>query len=309
MYNRRESVYAERRIERQGLAPERRGAHSRLSICSERPAQRTKRSTRPPLIACRSQSRIRRSNNGSFRPGHRSARSFPGQRGAQSPAVRWFLCPLAAATADALPRSEAVASSRASASIPRSFFLILSWAPPSGSPADLPLVFTYKSDSSNSTEFGSNWSSPYHRFAEPNTRITPTPVSVNTPSYSYSYANSGTSYSPSAPGQNTLVGNATTGWTETQPDGTSFKYDSTGVLRSIGNRAGVRWTLTWDAAFDLVQAIQGPLGRRTSFVYNASNFVRRIVDPGGRITTLTVNASSDLTQIVSPQLCVTSLDL
>ena len=80
-----------------------------------------------------------------------------------------------------------------------------------------------------------------------------------------------------------------------------------GGAASIGNRAGVRWTLTWDAAFDLVQAIQGPLGRRTSFVYNASNFVRRIVDPGGRITTLTVNASSDLTQIVSPQLCVISL--
>ena len=43
---------------------------------------------------------------------------------------------------------------------PQLFFLILSWAPPSGSPADLPLVFTYKSDSSNSTEFGSHWSSP-----------------------------------------------------------------------------------------------------------------------------------------------------
>ena len=97
------------------------------------------------------------------------------------------------------------------------------------------------------------------------------------------------------------MGNATTGWTETQPDGTSFNYDSTGVLRTISNRAGVRWTLTWDAAFDLVQAIQGPFGRRTSFVYNASNFVRRIMDPGGRITTLTVNANSDLTQIVSPR--------
>ena len=112
----------------------------------------------------------------------------------------------------------------------------------------------------------------------------PHPVNVNTPSFLYSYTNNGTSYSAAAPGQNTLTGNATTGWTETQPDGTSFNYDNTGVLRTIRNRAGVRWTLTWDAGFDLVQAIQGPFGRRTSFVYNASSFVKRIVDPGGRIT-------------------------
>ena len=181
---------------------------------------------------------------------------------------------------------------------PQNLFLILNWAPPSGSPADLPRVFTYKSDSANSTELGTRWSSPYHRFAEPNTRITPHPLTVNTPNYLYSYFNSGTSYSATAPGQNTLVSNSTTGWTETRPDGTSFKYDNTGILRSIGHRAGARWTLTWDGAFDFVQAIQGPFGRRTTFVHNASNFLRRIVDPGGRITTLTVNASSNLSQII-----------
>ena len=68
---------------------------------------------------------------------------------------------------------------------------------------------------------------------------------------------------------------------------------------TIRNRAGVRWTMTWDAGFNLVQAIQGPLGRRTSFSYNASNLIRRIQDPGGRIITLTVNANQDLTQIVN----------
>ena len=56
---------------------------------------------------------------------------------------------------------------------PLTLFLVLSWAPPSGSPADLPLVFTYKSASTNSTEFGTGWSAPYHRFAQENTRITP----------------------------------------------------------------------------------------------------------------------------------------
>ena len=183
---------------------------------------------------------------------------------------------------------------------------MLRWAPPSSSPADLPLVFTYKSDATSSTEYGSSWSAPYHRFAEPVTGISPAPLNVNTPSFLYSYSNNGTSYSAAAPGQNTLTGNATSGWTETQPDGTNFNYDNTGVLRTIRNRAGVRWTLTWDSGFNLVQAIQGPFGRRTSFVYNASSFVKRIVEPGGRITSLTVNANSDLAQIVSPQLCVTS---
>ena len=189
---------------------------------------------------------------------------------------------------------------------PQNLFLILNWAPPSGSPADLPLVFTYKSDSANSTELGTAGPGLTTALRSRTPGSIPHPLTVNTPNFLYSYFNSGTSYSATAPGQNTLVGNSTTGWTETQPDGTSFKYDNTGMLRSIGNRAGVRWTLTWDGAFDFVQAIQGPLGRRTTFVYNASNFLRRIVDPGGRITTLTVNASSNLSQIISPELCVSS---
>ena len=45
---------------------------------------------------------------------------------------------------------------------PKGLFLMLQWAPPSGSPADLPLVFTYKSDNTNPTELGYNWSAPYH---------------------------------------------------------------------------------------------------------------------------------------------------
>ena len=100
---------------------------------------------------------------------------------------------------------------------------------------------------------------------------------------------------------------STAGWTETQPDGAAFTYDSSGVLRTIRNQAGVRWTLTWDSGFNTVQHIDGPLGRRTSFAYNASNLLRRIQDPGGRITTVTVNANTDLTQIISPELCVTTL--
>jgi YD repeat-containing protein len=189
---------------------------------------------------------------------------------------------------------------------PQNIFLVLRWAPPSGSPADLPLPFTYVSNASNSTEFGFHWSGPYHRFAENITLISPNPVNVNTPLYVYTYSNNGTSYANVLPNQNTFVGNTTTGWTETQPDGTSFNFDNTGVLRTIRNRAGVRWTLTWDSGFNHVQGIQAPFGRRTTFVYNASNLITRIVDPGGRITTVTVNANTDLSRIISPELCTTT---
>ncbi len=130
---------------------------------------------------------------------------------------------------------------------PRSLFLILNWAPPSGSPADLPLVFNYKSDAFFTNEFGANWSATHQRFAENIAPVNPNPVNVNTPSFFYSYTNNGTSYSVVGPSQNSLVGNTTTGWTETQPDGTNFKYLNTGVLSAVANRANVRWTMIWDS--------------------------------------------------------------
>jgi RHS repeat-associated protein len=185
-------------------------------------------------------------------------------------------------------------------------FFTFQWAPPSSGPADLPLVYTYFSDNALATELGSNWSGPYHRFAEEQSTVNPPPVNVNTPPYTYSYATNGSTYTTVAPSQNTLVGNSTTGWTETQPNGTAFVYDDTGVLRSIRNRAGVRWTLTWDSGFNLVQSINGPFSRRTSFAYDSSSHLRRIQDPGGRITTVTVSASGNLTRIISPGLCITS---
>ena len=185
-------------------------------------------------------------------------------------------------------------------------FFTFRWAPPSGSPADFPLSYTFNSFSTGVTELGKGWAATYHRFAEPVTTINPPPISVNTPIWVPVWGNNGTSYSAGAPNQNTLVGNSTTGWTETQPNGTAFVYDGTGVLRTIRNRAGVRWTVTWDGTFSLVQGIVGPFGRRTSFAYDASSHLKRIQDPGGRITTVTVNASNQLTRVISPALCITS---
>jgi YD repeat-containing protein len=189
---------------------------------------------------------------------------------------------------------------------PYTFDLTLNWSPPSGSPADFPLVYYYQLSATNSTEVGYRWSGTYHRYAEPQEGINPEPVNVWTPTFVYSYGNTGSAYTTQT-GQNTLVGSGTSGWTETQPNGTAFTYLTTGVLSTIRNRAGVRWTLTWDSGFNLVQNIQGPFGRRTTFTYNASSNLTRIQDPGGRITSVTVDSNGNLTRIISPALCVTSL--
>ena len=186
-------------------------------------------------------------------------------------------------------------------------YLQLNWALPTGSPADFPMVLNYHSDAGVVTEFGFNWSAPHQRFAEYGALNV---VSLNNPQgavvYSApdvegNYAGSPNQYN------NTLQGSMSSGWTETQPDGTTFNYDTTGVLRTIRNNAGVRWTLTWDSGVNFVQHIDGPLGRRTTFAYDGSNNIRYIQDPSGRLTTLTINGNNDLVRIVTPELCTTSL--
>ena len=104
------------------------------------------------------------------------------------------------------------------------------------------------------------------------------------------------------------------GWTsltETQPDGTLYQYGSAaggiGPLQYIQNPAGARWTVTYDGS-NRVSFVTDPLGRRTSFAYNAtSGNLTSIQDPFQRLTTLTVNSSGDLVQILSPELCITSM--
>ena len=52
---------------------------------------------------------------------------------------------------------------------PLNRYLQLSWALPTGSPADFPMVLNYNSNAGTTTEYGVNWSAPYHRYAEPAT--------------------------------------------------------------------------------------------------------------------------------------------
>jgi hypothetical protein len=67
---------------------------------------------------------------------------------------------------------------------PTSWFLQLSWALPTGSPADFPMILSYNSNAGGSTEFGNNWGAPYHRSVEPLST-----VNVLTPQGVYIYDN------------------------------------------------------------------------------------------------------------------------
>ena len=149
--------------------------------------------------------------------------------------------------------------------------LQLNWALPTGSPADFPMVLNYHSNAGLTTEYGANWSAPYQRSAETIvgvdgiTLANPQGIVVySTPATGDNYVGSPNNFN------NTLQGSSATGWTETQPDGTTFNYDTSGFLSTIRNNAGVRWTLTWDVGFNLVQHIDGPFDRRTTFAYDGS---------------------------------------
>ncbi|AMV40969.1 putative deoxyribonuclease RhsA (plasmid) [Planctomyces sp. SH-PL62] len=183
-------------------------------------------------------------------------------------------------------------------------FLMVDWGFPAGSPADLPLVLRYKNASVELTEFGKSWSMPYHRAIEwyDDEATILTPIRVD----HYERIGAGPSYAPLDGVSSTLTGAPGGEWAETQQDGTSYHYDATGALRTIRNRAGVRWTLTWDQVYTRMRSIEGPFGRRTTLTHAPSGMIRRVQDPGGRIFTFTVDANDNLARITTPALCVTS---
>src|SRR6185312_5010190 len=98
-------------------------------------------------------------------------------------------------------------------------------------------------------------------------------------------------YTPPAGAQNKLVQNGDNTWTESQLDGTTFNYATTGKLATMG-RGGATWTVAYDS-HSMVSRITDPVGRITTLV-NASLGVgtmiggpvrlKKIIDCVGRIT-------------------------
>ena len=85
---------------------------------------------------------------------------------------------------------------------------------------------------------------------------------------------------------------------ETQPDGTSSRYTSTGALKYQANPGGGRWTVVYGGG--LAVAVADPAGRRTTIAYDGSSKIRRIQEPGGRVTSFTVDGSGNLVRWQRP---------
>ena len=190
--------------------------------------------------------------------------------------------------------------------------LSLQAAPPNAGTLAANPVLTYNSQAATSgvTEFGNNWTMTYRRYL-----VVGGSFQINI------FAGDGTKYTWSGSGQvggyftplsgnpvNSLSGTFGTNYTETQPDGTAYFYNSAGTLQYIKNVANARWSLTHDAG-GRVTRVTDPFSRLTTFAYNAtSNKIKRIQDSSGRITSFTVNASGNLAKIVTPALCIHSLN-
>jgi YD repeat-containing protein len=189
--------------------------------------------------------------------------------------------------------------------------LMVRLAPPRPSTTDFLPTFTYNSLSRNASEVGTQWNASYDRFVEPNS---PTTVSLFTGFEWFMYTDPDpvTKIYTTPPGATTkLQGDATTGWTETQADGSALFYDATGTLGYLRSKAGTRWTLTYNLTSmsldNAVTEITGPFSRVTSFSYDTSGNLLRVQDPGGRITSFSHDENGNLTRVTSPELCVTSL--
>src|SRR5262249_42485761 len=124
----------------------------------------------------------------------------------------------------------------------------------------------------------------------------------------YGAPNPTTGYcAPTGPAKNSLKKESgTTGWTQTQPDGAGFKYDSGGVLRTVRNPAGARMTLNYVSG--KVSSVTAPSGRRVTFIRDvAGGNLRAFRDPAGRRTSLTSFPEGFLASVRSPDGAVTTV--
>src|SRR5439155_2504626 len=144
--------------------------------------------------------------------------------------------------------------------------LRVQFRPPAAGPADPRPLFTYNSDGSSGGEFGNGWNNSFKRSV---TEVDATSATVNAgtgQSFAYTSKDAGTGYyTPPGTAKNALQKDSG-GWTETQPDGTAFRYDTTGKLQYVKNPAGARWSLTYSAG--LIRRITNPFNRLTSFAYD-----------------------------------------
>ena len=183
--------------------------------------------------------------------------------------------------------------------------LVQSGPPRAGTFDPRPLL-SYNTLSIQAGEVGYGWTHMFRRSIQAVGSNAANVVTGTASIYSYTSLNPTTGfYTPPSGTANTLL-KSPSGWVETQPDGLSYNYNSSGALQTIKTAAGGTWSLTYSGA-GLLASITDPFGRLSSFGYDGSGNIKSYQDSGGRITSYTVDTAGDLVQIISPELCLTSL--
>jgi YD repeat-containing protein len=176
--------------------------------------------------------------------------------------------------------------------------------PSGGSYSPVPQLAYNAAFASAASEFGHGWSGYYNQKVAQIDSATVTITKAFGDVYRYTNKTSGGTYIPPAGVPHSLVKNSDGTWTETQPNGFQFRYDTTGKLATMRAVSGARWTLSYNST--RIAKIVDPTNSRTSYVYDGSNNIRRITDTAGRSTTYSVNGSGDLVSKTTPELCQTT---
>jgi RHS repeat-associated protein len=185
-------------------------------------------------------------------------------------------------------------------------FLTVSLAVPNAGPYDPRPKLIYSSKNALQSEYGYGWSAAHARSVAAINGSTAQITDGAGSAYRYTNKDASGYYQPPGGILNSLKLNGDSTWTETQPDGFKFQYDSTGTLVRLESVAGGRWTVGYDGG-GRVASVTDPFSRRSTYAYDANNYIRRIVDTADRITTLSVDANGDLVSHTTPELCQTQL--
>ncbi|HVC95318.1 MAG TPA: hypothetical protein VND64_16600 [Pirellulales bacterium] len=158
---------------------------------------------------------------------------------------------------------------------------------------------TYCSKTALQTEYGYGWQGAHKRqlvvIGGATAQITDSAGSI----YRFYNKSSAGLYVPAAGITNSLVQNSDGTYTETQPDGFSYRYSSGGQLSRMQTLASQRYTLLYDGGGRVTKVLD-PFSRRLTYSYDGSSHIRHIIDVGGRITTFSVDGSGNLASHTAP---------
>ena len=186
--------------------------------------------------------------------------------------------------------------------------LLLQFGIPAAGSADPQPLFSYNSaNAGTSSEFGSGWTNAYKRSVTATSGSAANVVTGTGATQQFSGLVGGSGYYLPPPESRNSLSKDANGWTEQQPDGTAYRYNTSGVLQYVANPAGGRWTVSYTGV-NRIKAIVDPFAGRTTLSYTATQFLKRVQDSAGRITTFSVSSSgNNLTRIQTPDLALTTL--